>query len=72
MHEFMYTGLIAMLIVAVDKAWESRGVLTLYLLSLAGVLFDSRGIGMCESVCTEPIVVQHVMLRGRGAEVQFG
>ena len=65
MYEFMYTGLVAMLIIVVVRACERGGVLTLYLLSLAG-------IGVCESVCTEPVVVEHVMLGGSGGEVWFG
>ena len=58
MHEFVYTGLVAILIVAIDGACKSRGVLTLYVLGLAGVLFDSGGVSMCDSACIKPVVVQ--------------
>jgi hypothetical protein len=64
MHEFVYTGLIAILIIVVDGGCKSGGVLTVYVLNLAGMLFDSRGVGVCNSVYIKPIVVQRVMLGG--------
>jgi hypothetical protein len=63
MHEFVYTSPVAILIIAVDGACESGGVLTQYLLGLAGVLFDSGGVDVCDSACIEPIV-QRVVLGG--------
>ena len=62
MHKFVYTSLVAILIVAIDGACESGGVLTLYVLGLAGMPFDSRGVGVCNSACIEPVVVQCVVL----------
>ena len=64
MCEFVYTSLIAVLIIAVDGACKSGNVLTQYHLSLAGMLFDSGGVNMCDSTCIKPIVVQRVMFGG--------
>ena len=56
----------SLLYLSLQLMWLARavGVLTQYLLSLAGVLFNSRGVDVYNSTCIEPIVVQHVVLRG--------
>ena len=44
---------------------ESGGVLSQYLLSLAGVPFNSGGISVCDSACIEPAVVNVLHVEGK-------
>ena len=47
---------------------ESGGVPTKYLLSLAGMPFNSGGVSVCNSACIEPAVVQRVACGGESSD----